>query len=330
MTRTDRGIMNSIVRASAGPHPRRAAPRRLLLGSFCVVTALLHAVIPERASAQVPASDIFIVPVVRGEKGSLTLGAPRNVTARDGYDNQPGWLPDGSAILYTSIRDGQADIYRYDLVPGRNSRVTSTAESEYSPTPMPDGVHFSVVRVETDSTQRLWRFPLDGRGAPELVLTDVRPVGYHAWADDTTLALFVLGDPATLQVARTTTGIAEVRASRIGRALTRVPGEQAFTYVQMEQGSRIGTIRRVRLATGSDEAVAPTAGDNEYHTWLPDGTLLSASETSVYIWDAMRQAWLEIASLEGRGLREITRLAMSPRGDWLALVATPAGIEVRK
>jgi hypothetical protein len=330
MTRIDRLGLEGTAQARISIPARRAGAARMLARALNVALALTLSVAAERASAQVPASDIFIVPVVRGDDASLTLGAPRNVTARDGYDNQPAWLPDGSAILYTSIRDGQADIYRYDLATGRSARVTSTAESEYSPTPMPDGLHFSVVRVEADSTQRLWRFPLDGRGAPGLLLPDVMPVGYHAWADDTTLALFVLGDPATLQVARTTTGVAELRASRIGRALTRVPGEPAFTYVQMEQGAEIGTIRRVRLTTGVDETVAPTAGDNEYHTWLPDGTLLSASETSVYIWDATRQAWLEIASFEGRGLRGITRLAMSPRGDWLALVATPAGIEVRK
>ena len=55
------------------------------------------------------------------------------------------------------------------------------------------------------------------------MLADVKPVGYHAWADDHTLALFVLGQPATLQLADTRTGKADVIARNIGRSLQRIP-----------------------------------------------------------------------------------------------------------
>ena len=133
-----------------------------------------------------------------------------NITNSPGYDNQPSFTPDGGGILFTSIRGGgtQTDIYRYSVAAGTSARVTDTPESEYSPTMTPDGAHISVIRVESDGAQRLWRFTLDGR-APELVLADVKPVGYHAWTDDHTLALFVLGSPATLQIADTRTGKAD-------------------------------------------------------------------------------------------------------------------------
>jgi len=69
-------------------------------------------------------------------------------------------MPDGHGVLYTSIRNKQADIYRYDLQSGATTQVTNTAESEYSPTLMPDRKNISVVRVEADGkTQRLWKFP---------------------------------------------------------------------------------------------------------------------------------------------------------------------------
>ena len=48
---------------------------------------------------------------------------------------------------------------------GSTTRVTNTPESEYSPTVTPDGAHISVIRVEADGTQRLWRFTIDGRVA---------------------------------------------------------------------------------------------------------------------------------------------------------------------
>ncbi|NIQ58624.1 MAG: hypothetical protein GWN71_36280, partial [Gammaproteobacteria bacterium] len=67
----------------------------------------------------------------------------RRLTDRDGYDNQPSFTPAGDAILYTSIRNGQADTYRIGLAGGEPTRVTHTPESEYSPTPT-HGDRFSV------------------------------------------------------------------------------------------------------------------------------------------------------------------------------------------
>jgi Tol biopolymer transport system component len=80
---------------------------------------------------------------VRGRR--ISVGTPVNVTARPGYDNQPFFLADGRAFLYTSIReDSQADIYRYDLDRKTSVRLTATSESEYSPIPLPRGGGFSV------------------------------------------------------------------------------------------------------------------------------------------------------------------------------------------
>ena len=62
-----------------------------------------------RAQA-VPATDVYLAPLtINGT--AISVGAPVNITSRAGYDNQPAFTPDGRAILYTSIREGQADIY---------------------------------------------------------------------------------------------------------------------------------------------------------------------------------------------------------------------------
>jgi len=83
---------------------------------------------------------------------------------------------------------------------------------------MPDGKSISVVRVEADGTQRLWKFSLAG-GGPSLILEDIKPVGYHLWVNDYTLALFVLGKPNTLQLVDLRSGKAEVIADNPGRIL---------------------------------------------------------------------------------------------------------------
>src|SRR5207244_289976 len=147
----------------------------------------------------VPSTDIFLADLSTS-KGHMQIGRPRNITNRKGYDNQPRFFADGKSLFYTSIReDNQADIYQYDVAKGTSRQITATKESEYSPTVMPDGKSLSVIRVEADQTQRLWSFPLAG-GEPALLLEKIKPVGYHLWIDKSTLLLFVLGQPDTLQL----------------------------------------------------------------------------------------------------------------------------------
>src|SRR5258707_11804345 len=152
-----------------------------------------------------PATDIFVIDLTTTPGGKLKLGQPVKITSWAGYNNQPAFMPDGQSILYTSIRDKQADIYRYDIHSGATTQITKTPESEYSPTLMPDGKSISVVRVEADNTQRLWKFPLADGAPPSLILEKINPVGYQLWIDDHTLALFILGKPNTLQIVDTRT-----------------------------------------------------------------------------------------------------------------------------
>src|SRR4051812_45191978 len=172
------------------------------------VAALLLVTAPFLVQAQEPVSDpeIFLLGLsVTG--GSIAFEAPVNITMRKGYDNQPFFSPNGRFLFFTSTHDdAQADIYRYDLRSKETIRVTTTApESEYSATVMPGGNRISVIRVEKDSAQRLWSFTLNGRD-PRIVLTDIKPVGYHTWIDTTHVALFVLGSPNSLVLANSKTG----------------------------------------------------------------------------------------------------------------------------
>ncbi len=271
-----------------------------------------------------PGSDIYLVSM-DGSHCPMRLGDPLNITARDGYDNQPSFLPDGAGILYTSIReDGQADIYRYDIASGATRRVTATAESEYSPTVMPGGAAFSTVRVEADSTQRLWAFDLNG-GTPRLLLPDVQPVGYHAWGDARRVALFVLGDPPTLQLADLTTGEARVVARNIGRSLHRVPGRPAISFLHRASDGT-AWIKELDLGTGDIRDLRRPLGDNEFYAWRPDGELLMGYRSGLYgpSCDGVGE-WEQHADLANFGISGITRLAVSPDGTQLAIVGADGG-----
>ena len=278
-----------------------------------------------QAPAAPPATDIYLVDL-RVAGGRVSVGVPVNATARAGYDNQPFFLPGGHAFLYTSIReDSQADIYRYDIEAQTSIRLTTTRESEYSPTPLPDGSGFSAVRVEADSTQRLWAFDLDG-SRPRLVLDSIKPVGYHAWADGHTLVLFVLGSPSTLQIADASSRGArgEVVARDIGRSLQRIPGRPSVSFVQRDSvaGPWLEELD-TRTHRVTKLVKAPPGAD--FFAWTPGGIVLTASGTKLYQWDPRRgSAWDEVADFSAAGLSSVTRLAVSPQGDRLAIVAVPA------
>jgi hypothetical protein len=294
--------------------------RRVLGIVALVLSPAMHAL----AQTPTPESDIYLAPL-RRIRDSLVVGTPVNVTHRTGYDNQPSFLPNSRGILYTAVgADAQADIWRYDIGERRTTRITATPESEYSATVMPGGRRMSVIRVEADSTQRLWSFALDGTD-PQVLLTQQKPVGYHVWLGPMRLATYVLGKPATLHVVDSDGAHDDVRARDIGRALHRVPGKDAYSYTQRDSSGTLWIT--VQPASGESEIMlVKAAPGNEFHDWTPDGILLSATDGRLVRWngalDATR-AWIPVADLAKSGVRNISRLTVSPDGKWLAFVAEP-------
>ena len=286
---------------------------------------LLVAIAPSLPAQQrQPDTDVFLASIkLKGDK--LDVGKPLNVTSRPGYDNQPSFTPDGKAVLYTSTReDAQADIYRYDRRGKRTTRLTTSApESEYSATVMPDGKRFSVIRVERDSTQRLWSFDMSG-GDPRVEIINLKPVGYHAWIDAANVATFVLGSPNTLYVVKLPISSTRLVAHDIGRSLIRVPGKHAFTFLQradsawwltlatVPSSGEVTTERLTRMPPGAD-----------YVVWTKDGTAITATGTKLLIWRRGATTWTEAADLSSQGVDHITRLALSPDERTLAFVAEP-------
>jgi len=258
-----------------------------------------------------PSTDIFLV----------ELGSPpkvQNLTARPEYDNQPHFLAGYKAFLYTSQRSGQSDIYRFDLQRRRSSRLTRTPESEYSATPLPGGRRFSVIRVEEDGKQRLWSFNLDG-SSPELLLPDLAPVGYQAWPGANQVLTFILGNPATLQLAELGRGEARILARQIGRCLRLVPGQDAVSFVSKAETPWM--IRKWNASNGSIENVAPVLAGSEDYAWSADGQLFMGRESTLYRYSSADHEWTAVVDLSSRRVSGITRLDVSADGRRFLVVA---------
>lgn len=266
-----------------------------------------------------PSTDIYVLDLTLKD-GALKIGRATNVTNREGYDNQPSFFSDDE-IFYTSIQDNQADIYAFNLRTKRRRQMTKTPESEFSPTLTPDQKYFSVVRVEADKTQRLWKFPVDA-GAPTLILPNIKPIGYHLWAGQDVALLYILGEPPSLQFAKVDIGKVQRLTDNVGRCLQIVPGSSDASFVQKNQNDEWWIYRMNSKTLEKTEITKALSTEDHDFTWMPDGTILMAQGSQLYrIKPNSGQDWTAVADLADQGIHDITRLAVNSTGTKLALVA---------
>ena len=300
----------------------------LLVAPFAVVQAQT-APPPRAPAAGTPNTDIFLSRITMRD-GALIVQPPLNLTRRDGYDNQPSFDAKGRVIYYTrrapnellrdSVRDVQTDIWSYALDGSAHGPVAVTAESEYSAQITDDGKSLTVVRVERDSAQHLWRFPLSAAGKPERLVGRVKPVGYYAWVGSQ-VVMFVLGSPATLQLMDTVSGRIDTIAKDIGRGVKRVPGTSRVTFIQ-KAGAQ-WYIDELDLATRAVTRLVPTLPTQEEYAWVDSTTLVAASGTTLRTWKRGQPDWTLAADLTYAPLTNISRVTIDPTGNWLAFVAVP-------
>jgi hypothetical protein len=291
-----------------------------------ILAALVTVTCSERPSeytptaASAPSNDIFLgTLLLDGDR--LEVGDLTNITGRDGYDNQPYFVDEGSALLFTSARDSlQTDIYRYDIEAGTVTQVTNTpTASEYSPTVMPGGDFFSVIREELDR-QGLWSYGMNGRDGGG-ILDDVQPVGYHAWVDPHSVAVFLLGDsitPSTLQLVDLRSGTASIVAENIGRSLHRIPGQRRISFVHKLSDDE-WLIKAVDVDRQAVTTITPTLPGSEDYAWLSASTIIMGSESALYRWVEGGE-WEMVADLTEYGVHGITRVAVSVAGGRIAVV----------
>ena len=276
-----------------------------------------------------PSTDIWMGALVR-DGGALAVSGLAQATDRDAYDNQPSFLLDGSAILHTAALDRrQTEIMRLSAPgtasgagSGASERLTRTEEaSEFSALQIPGQDAFSAIH-EIRGKQYLWRYDLSGESLGPIFAT-AEPVGYHAWANEHVVAMFILGDPPTLQVGDALSGEIRVVAERPGRSIHRIPGTEEISFVRKVSDEE-WWIERLDPAAGTSERITRTLPGREDYAWTPEGEIIMGDGGRLFAWSDGSE-WTEMADFSDLGVEGITRLAVSPDGSWVAIVANRPG-----
>ncbi len=298
-----------------------------------LIATLTVVVLVQSLSAQdaPPSTDIFVVSWQSTDGEVPMVGSVTRVTDRDGYDNQPAFLPpvgdQAPELAFTSANaSGSTEILVHSLEDGATDTLISTPQKEYSPTQVPGSTAISVIRDYGNQRQELWRFDIsgelparDGAGAKHL-LPDINPIGYHVWTTDGRLLLFVLGDPPTLRLAKPGPGSGTVLAENPGRALKRIPGSDRLAFVHKVAANE-WWITSVDLESRKLERLFTTVEGSEDFAIAPDGAFWMAKDSHLYRRSPGDDAWQTVADLAASGIGGITRLAWDQKGERLAVVA---------
>ncbi|MAN58676.1 MAG: hypothetical protein CMC08_02440 [Flavobacteriaceae bacterium] len=268
-----------------------------------------------------PNTEIYLLDSTPTEDGFSTSNF-RNISNNPGYDNQP-YFTDNNQLLFAKTRNGQTDIALYNLRTGSTNWQNSTPQGgEYSPRPIPGSGGVAAVRLDTTGLQRLYAF--DTASNTDSVLVADLQVAYFTFVGESLLLASVLGDDGLhLVTSNLGTRKTDTLLTNAGRSIHAMPNgaTASYTYIN-EQGNH--DIYQFDFKTGESYFVAQLPIGVQDHIWLNETTLLIGSGAKLFSYDLFGNGkWIEVADLSDNGITDISRLAISPNGRHLALVANP-------
>ncbi len=285
------------------------------------IAFLLLLILANKGAFSQADTDIFIFQLMLNDE-EIALTDGKNVTKQKGYDNQPSFFNDVELYYTSATKEGQTEIFSVRVDKLKTKQRTKTVESEYSPMLIPNSEHFSVIQVEQDGTQRLWKFPIKGKEKPSVILENVKPVGYHVWNGANHLAMFVLGQPNTLQTANVSVQETKILVENIGRCFKNVPDSELVSFVHKISENN-WEVKSLDIKTGEIKSLVPTLEGREDYAWVSGNTLIMGKGSKLFKYSVgIDGEWQEVGDLSMFGIYDFNRLAVSPNKKYLAVVAT--------
>ncbi len=136
-----------------------------------------------QANVKVGDPDIFIY--------SLETKESVNVTNNSAFDSDPNFSPDGTQIVFASLRDGNAEIYLMNADGGNVRRLTNHPGWDNHPVFSPDGTGIAFNSDREDENSDVYLMNADGTGLRHLTdLKNNESVEPGCWSPDGTRIAF--------------------------------------------------------------------------------------------------------------------------------------------
>ena len=261
------------------------------------------------------------------ENGQVHLSNGKNITNHKGYDNQPSFHPTQPVTYYSSFNDsGRSDIKTYNYETNQTTNFTLTREREYSPTVTPDGKFISCILQRDNGDQDLVKYPIEG-GKP-IVLINLLKVGYHAWAGDNKVLLFVLDDSThfSLHYFYLDKNTDTVVAENVGRSLHKIPGQNAMSFLQKVSDKQY-VIKKFDMSNGVISTIMDAIPGHDQICWLENGTILTSDGNKIYSFqvtsfsEVKDRKWTPvIVDGDATMLKGVTRITTNAQNTKLAVV----------
>lgn len=261
------------------------------------------------------------------ELGNPVLSNPKNISNNEGYDNQPSFL-NNNTVLFSSTRDDQTDILRFNIEAGSTSSWISNTPtgSEYSPLKIPNKDAISAIRLDLDGLQRLYQYDINtGESVP--IVEDLK-VGYHVWYTDSILVSSVLIDNRMdLMVSNLKDNSNRTIKKNVGRSLWKIPDSDLVSFISKEK--KVWEILSLNPSTGTIKKIANTYKNAEDICWLDKNTILTGAGKSIMKFDVVMDVeWQVVMKFKQEEINNISRMAINPSGNRLAFVAEESPVNI--
>jgi hypothetical protein len=269
---------------------------------------------------------LYLFNLAKSADDAYHVYGPKYLSAfnRKGYTNQPFFTPTGDLLVSVrKARESQNDIWLLSLSSKKCKRLTQTKANEYSPQVQPGGGKYSVLRQLDDEPidQQVMSFSTTG-GKTISLTPDVNDIGYYAWLNPEELVLYRIdGESNRLS----SYSIRDQKSRRITTAIGRTlisDGKGSVYYVH-KFSAEYWYLKKYSQSSAVVDVLAETPAKSEDFAMAPDGTFFMGKDQKLmFLSSKDPDTWKVCMDLSLYGIQHITRMAISPDGRLLALVAT--------
>lgn len=266
-------------------------------------------------------SEIFLLDI-KFKQDKIEISNVKKISNNKGYNNQPIFVSNNK-VLFTSERNFQNDIVEYNSIDNSLKYLTNTQTSEYSP------IRYKKNKVTAVS--------LDEKGEQYLRIYNIKDntfkipftdkiVGYYNYSKkirNLIISSVLENNQLVLYTSNLKTKEHTYIDNNTGRSIHNIPknkfGEEKISYISKKDS--IWNINYVDLSSYNTKTITTTLNNNEDICWFKDGSILTSYKNNLYIFNSkLSKDWKLLCSLEEYGITNISRIAINPDNDKLALV----------